>query len=152
MSIFNPDFKDFIIALNQCHVEYMLVGGYAVILRGYSRSTGDMDIWVNKTTENFVKLHRVFSAFGLPKSAVPEDKFFSEDYDVFSFGRPPFAIEILTRLKGLPSFTEAHSLASVEKVDDFEVRVIHLRHLIASKKAAGRSKDKNDLENLPTGE
>ena len=36
MSIFNPDFKDFIIALNQRHVEYMLVGGYAVILRGYS--------------------------------------------------------------------------------------------------------------------
>lgn len=149
MNIFNPDFKDFIVCFNQYEVEYMLVGGYAVILRGYSRSTGDMDIWVNKTKENFVRLQRALASFGLPKSAVPEDQFFSDDFDVFSFGRPPFAIEILTRLKGIASFDEAHRLASTEKVDDFEVRVIHLKHLLAAKKAAGRSKDINDLENLP---
>ena len=152
MSIFNPDFKDFIISLNQYEVEYMLVGGYAVILRGYSRSTGDMDIWVNRTQENFFKLQKALIAFGLPIAAVPENQFFSQDFDVFSFGRPPFAIEILTMLKGIASFNEAHIIASIEKVDDFEVRVIHLKHLIAAKKAAGRSKDINDLENLPASE
>ncbi len=47
MQIFNEDFQDFIELLNKYDVEYMLVGGYAVIIRGYSRSTGDMDIWVN---------------------------------------------------------------------------------------------------------
>ena len=152
MSIFNPDFKDFIIFFNKYDVEYMLVGGYAVILRGYSRSTGDMDIWVNKTEENFIKLQGALNAFGLPTAAVPKSQFFSEDYDVFSFGRPPFAIEILTKLKGIESFTVANTLASIEKVDDFEVRVIHLKHLLAAKKAAGRSKDINDLENLPASE
>ncbi len=53
MDIFNPDFRDFINCLNKHNVQYMLVGGYAVILRGYSRSTGDMDIWVDKTADNF---------------------------------------------------------------------------------------------------
>lgn len=38
MNIFNEDFQDFIQALNKFEVEYILVGGYAVILRGYSRS------------------------------------------------------------------------------------------------------------------
>jgi hypothetical protein len=47
MQIFNEDFQDFIELLNKYDVEYMLVEGYAVIIRGYSRSTGDMDIWVN---------------------------------------------------------------------------------------------------------
>lgn len=44
--VFNPDFQDFIGALNRCEVKYILVGGYAVILHGYSRTTGDRDIWV----------------------------------------------------------------------------------------------------------
>jgi predicted nucleotidyltransferase len=65
MNIFNNDFKDFILYLNQYEVEYIVVGGYAVIIRGYSRSTGDIDIWVNKTEENFIKLLKAIKAFGL---------------------------------------------------------------------------------------
>ena len=60
MNIFNDDFKDFILYLNQNEVEYIVVGGYAVIIRGYSRSTGDIDIWVNKTEENFI--NEIYSA------------------------------------------------------------------------------------------
>ena len=41
-NIFNEDFRDFINALNKHQVEYLLVGGYAVILNGYRRTTGDM--------------------------------------------------------------------------------------------------------------
>lgn len=43
-TIFNSDFRDFIQALNNQHVQYILVGGYAVILHGYRRVTGDMDM------------------------------------------------------------------------------------------------------------
>ena len=45
-NIFQEDFRDFLNALNQQKVRYLLVGGFAVILHGYSRTTGDMDIWV----------------------------------------------------------------------------------------------------------
>ena len=47
--IFQDDFRDFIKALNDHDVEYVLVGGMAVIIHGYVRGTGDMDVWVNKT-------------------------------------------------------------------------------------------------------
>jgi hypothetical protein len=149
MNIFNDDFKDFVIYLNQNQVEYIIVGGYAVIIRGYSRSTGDIDIWVNKTKENFIKLQSAITQFGLPLSAVKESEFFSEDYDVFSFGKPPYAIEIMTAVKGL-DFNSTHTSATIEQINDTPVRVIHLRNLIEAKKASGRSKDMNDIENLPT--
>ena len=60
-NIFNEHFRDFIQALNENDVEYVLVGGMAVILHGYVRGTGDMDIWVNKTTDNYKKLVKAFT-------------------------------------------------------------------------------------------
>lgn len=148
MDIFNEDFADFIKCLNKYQVEYMLVGGYAVILRGYSRSTGDMDIWVNKTETNFNQLQKSITEFGLPLAAIPKEQFFSDDYDVFSFGRPPYAIEIMTALKGV-DFMEAYETSNIQNVNAVEVRVIHLNQLIQAKKASGRYKDLNDIENLP---
>jgi len=150
MDIFNPDFIDFIQSFNNHRVEYMLVGGYAVVLRGYSRSTGDMDIWVNKTEDNFYKIQAAFHEFGLPAAAISKEKFFSSEFDVFSFGKPPFAIEILTALKGIPTFDEAYTMATYENEGSTQVKVIHLKHLLAAKHAAGRHKDLNDIENLPS--
>ena len=151
MSFFNTDFKDFLMALNQHGVEYIVVGGYAVILRGYSRSTGDLDIWINKTNSNFILLQKALQKFGLPLEAVPEEQFFSEDFDVFSFGIPPNAIELMTAVKGV-EFTVAYDAATMEKVDDISIKVIHLKNLLQAKKAANRSKDINDIENLPIAE
>jgi hypothetical protein len=150
MDIFNPDFRDFISCLNKYKVEYILVGGYAVIMRGYSRSTGDMDIWVNKEQDNFIKLQSAITEFGFPVSAIEKEKFFSDQFDVFSFGKPPYAIEVLTALKGISSFAEAYNLSTLEDINELHVRVIHLNHLITAKKAAGRYKDLNDIENLPS--
>jgi len=39
-NIFNEDFRDFLKTLNDHKVDYLLVGGYAVILHGYRRTTG----------------------------------------------------------------------------------------------------------------
>ncbi len=148
MNILNDDFKDFFILLNKHAVEYILVGGYAVIIRGYSRSTGDLDIWVNKTPENYLKLQKAIQSFGLPAEAVKESEFFSTDFDVFSFGRPPYAIEIMTEVKGI-DFGVAFKNASIENINEIPIRIIHLQNLIEAKKASGRSKDLNDIENLP---
>jgi hypothetical protein len=148
MNIFNADFTDFINCLNHYHVEYILVGGYAVIIRGYSRSTGDLDIWVHKTRENFSRLEAALKHFGLPPEAVTKEKFFSDEFDVFTIGRPPSAIEIMTGVKGV-GFSEAFATSTLETLDEVVVRVIHLNQLIKSKRAAGRHKDLNDLENLP---
>jgi hypothetical protein len=54
-NIFQDDFQDFIRTLNEQQVNYILVGGFAVILHGHARVTGDMDIWVERTESNYSK-------------------------------------------------------------------------------------------------
>jgi len=147
-NIFNDDFMDFIRQFNRCHVKYVLVGGYSVILHGYSRTTGDMDIWVDRTAENYLKIRRAFLAFGMPMFDMTEDKFLNDDKtDVFTFGRPPSSIDVMTAVKGM-DFDECYNNAVFFEEDGLQIRTIHFNNLIDAKKASGRSKDINDLENL----
>ena len=74
-TILNPDFKDFLQELNNKNVEYILVGGYAVILHGYNRTTGDIDIWVNCTEKNYQNLLKAFFDFGMPVFDMTLDNF-----------------------------------------------------------------------------
>lgn len=130
-NLFNPDFQDFLRSLRQCQVRYVLVGGYSVILHGYSRTTGDLDIWTERTAENYERLVQAFRLFGMPVFDMTLHNFLQNPaLDVFTFGRPPAAIDIITQLKGL----------------DFGL--IHYQHLLQAKRAAGRPRDQNDIENL----
>jgi len=133
-NIFNQDFQDFIQALNKFEVEYILVGGYAAILRGYSRTTGDMDIWVNKTEENYKKLFKAFSFFGLSISDMTKENFLqNKDFDVFSYGLPPVSIDIMTALKGL-IFEQSFENKEIYDFEGFPINLINKQDLILAKK------------------
>ena len=59
------DLKEFLKLLSDHHVDYLLIGGYAVTYHGYPRSTVDMDVWIEVSPENgFRKLIAVLQAFG----------------------------------------------------------------------------------------
>ncbi|WP_084119954.1 hypothetical protein [Aquiflexum balticum] len=58
--ILNKDFREFIQSFEKNNVEYILVGGFAVILHGYPRTTGDIDLWVNRTKDNYKKIEFAF--------------------------------------------------------------------------------------------
>jgi predicted nucleotidyltransferase len=147
-SIFNEDFRDFIKALNDAEVAYILVGGYSVILHGYARTTGDLDIWVQRTSVNYKKLKFAFLKFGMPVFDMTEDNFlYHENWDVFTFGLPPVAIDIMVSVKGI-SFDSAFQNSLEINEDGLPVRLIHLSDLIVAKKAANRPKDQDDLQNL----
>jgi hypothetical protein len=147
-NIFNTDFRDFLNALNDHEVRYILVGGYAVVLHGYPRTTGDMDLWVERSLENYRKIQKAFDQFGMPVFDMNEQNFILHPiWDVFTFGNPPVAIDIMTRLEGL-DFTTAFERSVIFEDEDLKIRTIHKNDLIQAKKTAGRSKDLNDLENL----
>lgn len=44
------NFTSFSHALNESGTEYLLIGGFAVILHGHNRTTGDMDLWIDINT------------------------------------------------------------------------------------------------------
>ncbi len=143
--LFNQDFQDFIEALNKAAVEYILVGGYAVILHGYIRSTADMDVWVNKTSANYQKLQNAFFYFRAP--IFSEQEFLGNQFDVWGIGIEPNRIEVLSKIKGV-EFAEAYPLCKTFIQNNIEVKYIHINHLIQAKEAAGRFKDKADIEEL----
>lgn len=144
-NIFNQDFKELISLLNQHEVEYILVGGYAVILHGYVRTTGDLDLWLNRTKENYRRFIIAANQFGLPTSEMTEKKFLHDkSIDVFSFGRPPYALDIMLDVKGL-NFNDCFDLSSMFKTDNIEIRLINYQHLIKAKNASGRPKDLVDI-------
>lgn len=147
-NIFNQDFRDFILALNQEEVRYILVGGYSVILHGYSRTTGDMDLWVERSAENYQRIEKAFAVFGMPVFDMTEDNFLNHPvWDVFTFGLPPVAIDIMIKMDGM-DFNASFSRAVYFNDDNLQIRTIHRNDLIAAKKLAGRAKDQDDLENL----
>lgn len=148
MKFTHPKFKDFILCLTDNKVEYLLVGGYAVILHGYSRGTGDMDVWVNPTEANRLKLIDALIQFGYKR----------EEVSVIFNGQPmdsmrgmieieDFHIDIITKIDKV-GFEEAAVKAVVFEIENTSVRVINFEDLIASKIFSDRLKDKSDVEQL----
>jgi hypothetical protein len=146
-NIFNTDFQEFIISFNKHQVKYVLVGEYSVIIHGYRRTTGDMDILVERTSDNYRKIVLAFNEFGMSVFDMTEETFLSNKFDVFTFGRAPVAIDLMTQIKGA-EFDEIYNLSQIHLIDEIPVRVIHINHLILTKKASGRHKDLDDIENL----
>ncbi|MBK7690825.1 MAG: nucleotidyl transferase AbiEii/AbiGii toxin family protein [Bacteroidetes bacterium] len=147
-NIFNDDFKDFIIALNQAKVKYVLIGGYSVIYHGFSRTTGDLDLFVEVSSTNYNCLKDAYTRFGLDLFDMTEFNFLhNEAIDVFSFGRPPVSIDIIKRIS-LLDFEEVYENSIETIFEEIPMRIIHLNDLKRNKRESGRVKDMYDLENL----
>ena len=147
-NIFNDDFRDFLAALNLEKVKYILVGGYSVILHGYSRTTGDMDLWVERSEENYNRIKQAFFHFGMPVFDMTQENFLSHpNWDVFTFGTPPVAIDLMVQLKGL-DFNNAYVKSVLFEDDGLTILTIHKDDLIKAKLSANRPKDQDDLANL----
>ena len=148
-NLFHEDFQDFIKALNEAKVKYVLVGGYSVIYHGFPRTTGDLDLFVEVSPENYKRILSAFEKFRMPVFDMTEDNFLrNTNLNVFSFGKPPVSIEILKEISGV-GFKEVYDNAIESVFEGIPMRIIHMNQLRKNKSASGRAKDLNDLENLP---
>jgi hypothetical protein len=142
-----PDFKEFLQLLSAHQVEYLLIGGYAVAYHGYPRATADMDIWIALHPQNAEKVVAALKAFGFDLPELSPALFLKEG-QIIRMGVPPLRIEIATSISGV-HFEECYVARVIDILDEVEVNLISLPHLKVNKKAAGRHKDLDDLENLP---
>jgi len=141
------DFKDFLKLLNAKRVEYLLIGGYAVGYHGYPRATADMDIWVAVNPENADKIVVALKEFGFAVPGLSAGLFLRQN-QIIRMGVPPMRIELTTTISGV-DFEECYAARVVAELDGVKVNLINPKHLKINKKASGRYKDLNDLENLP---
>lgn len=144
------DFKDFLRLLNDNHVEYLLIGGYAVGYHGYPRATADMDIWVAVSPENAGRLVRVFNAFGMTDPNLTAELFLDMG-KIVRMGLPPMRIEVLTEIDGV-DFATCYQRRISDTVDGVPADLISYSDLVRNKEQAGRHKDLDDLEHLPSAD
>lgn len=143
----DPNFSEFIALLNANHVEYLLVGGYAVMFHGYPRFTGDMDVWIRPTESNALKVLRALGEFGFAGLGLGVKDLTAKD-TVVQFGYPPLRIDVMTGIDGV-NFEECFARRLITDVSGVSVNLIHLQDLKTNKRATGRYKDLNDIDHLP---
>ena len=142
----SPHYKELLQALNEYEVEYLIVGGYAVMKYTEPRYTKDLDVWVRNSTENSAKVFHALARFGAPlqhDGITPET--FAKDNITYQIGVAPVRIDILTRITGI-HFTDAWERRTDSMMFGVPVHLISFDDLITNKQAVGRSTDLEHLE------
>jgi hypothetical protein len=94
----NQDYKDLLSAFHAHGVEYLIVGGYAVILHAQPRFTKDIDVFADAV--NACATYAALADFGAALQGIrPED--FTDRQSFFRFGRDPYGIDILPDIPGV---------------------------------------------------
>ena len=144
----SPDFKELLQALNDCPVEYLIVGGYAVMKYTEPRYTKDLDVWVDSSPPNAARLFQALAEFRAPlqdDGITPET--FTQEGIVYQMGVAPVRIDILTRITGV-QFAFAWRSRIASNIFGVPVHFISLDDLIANKQATARSTDLEDLKRI----
>jgi len=148
MDLFDAKSAALITQLQRQQVTYLLVGGYAVNIHGYSRGTGDMDIWIRPTDDNVLRLVAAFVACdydvtGLAEYApqVPTQGLSLRVID------EPFILDVMTHINGL-TFDAAYAHHKTYDLDGLEIHLIHRNDLVLNKLSSGRDKDLADVRSL----
>jgi predicted nucleotidyltransferase len=133
---------------NDSGVEYLIVGGYAVMKYTEPRFTKDLDLWVRDSPENARRLHAALAAFGAPlqHDGITPETFTGEEV-VYQIGVAPVRIDIITRIDGV-AFGAAWQARIPSTLFGVGVQFISLRDLIANKQASGRGADVEQLRRL----
>lgn len=149
MDIISEVHKNFLLDLVDFKVEFMLIGGYAVIYHGYARLTTDMDIWIKPNNEeNKTRLINVLRKAGINEIDLirVQNLDFTEAH-AFHIGQDQNRIDFLTKLTGI-KYDEADREKVFLELQNHRVPVIHFHSLVVNKMLSDRLKDKADVEEL----
>lgn len=145
----SPHYKELLQLLNEFEVEYLIVGGFAVMKYGEPRYTKDLDVWIHNSRENSVRVVEALKKFGAPldHDGVTSETF-QEKQTVYQIGIAPVRIDILTQITGV-DFSNAWKKRVASTFFGVPVHFISLDDLVANKQALGRSGDLKDLKRQP---
>jgi len=148
--LLSRDFIDILSAFSEEKVEYLLVGSYAMAFHGYSRATGDIDLWISPNAYNADKVWRALKRFGAPTFDLNQTDLMTSGM-VFQMGVAPNRIDIITQIDAV-DFAEAWKEREVVQIDGLTVPLIGKSQLIKNKKATGRPKDQIDVLWMESGD
>ena len=146
MTNLEDDLREFIELLNALNVRYIIVGAFAVAYHGYPRYTADIDLFIERSSENARAISNVIQQFGFGDLGLSSEDFLEEG-QVIQLGVAPNRIDLLTFLSGV-EFQEAWATRVQGEIAGLSVPIISKELLKKNKAASGRSQDIADLEQL----
>jgi hypothetical protein len=148
------DFQRLIDSLVNQSVEFVIIGGVALVLHGSSRVTQDLDICYSRTPENLDRLATALGPFRPTLRGAPPGLPFTLDSRAlhsglnFTLSADPGDIDILGEVPGVGGYDQIASDAVPMDVYGHRVLVMSLSALEKAKRTAGRLKDLSDLDEI----
>lgn len=140
-------------------VKYIIVGGIAVNLLGSLRSTANIDMLVEMSDENLVKIVRILKdkgyrlkqpldPMGIANSKIRQDWVKNKHMKAFNFYKESGLKEVDIVVESPVSYEQAKEDVVLIKVNNITLPVISIDKLIEMKRNAGRDLDKLDIGEL----
>lgn len=139
------DFEEFIGALNLHSVRYLIIGAHAVAFHARPRATKDLDVFVEGTQANARRVVAALRDFfgGADLGYTVEDV--TDPSIIMQIGVAPVRIDILSRVKGCPSFRDVWKSRVDARFGPVPAHYLGLDDLIRAKQEAGRPLDEIDV-------
>jgi len=135
-------------------VDFVIVGGVAVVLQAMPRFTKDLDICYSTAADNLDALGGVLVGLAARLRGIPEMTAFVPDArtlrqtQIMCLTTPMGDIDLLVKPDGAPDYDTLRERASVMELGGRTVRVASIEDMLAMKRAAGRPQDLADVESL----
>ena len=137
--------RDVFESLNDHEVRYLVIGGIAAVLHGVPRATFDLDILIDATPENARRLLDALAKAGLGTATLTTaDDLLAHEITVF---KDRVRVDVQRTTPGL-DFADGWSRRVEMRHAGQRFFVVSREDLIASKRAAGRPVDLDDVRLL----
>jgi hypothetical protein len=123
-----------------------MVGGFATNLHGHVRTTEDIDIWIENSLTNRIRLRTALKELNIGDFESIETIEFIPGWSTIRLNSG-IELDVMTFLKGFSEekFEECYKMASIATIQNISIPFLHINHLIEEKKIVGREKDKSDV-------
>jgi hypothetical protein len=141
-------------ALVRADVDFVVIGGVAVVIQASPRFTRDLDISYATDTANLERLGSFLVALDARLRGVEDDVPFTPDArtlrnaQMLTLTTPDGDLDLLPDPPGSPGYPALRRHADIVDLDGVSVRIASLEDLIEMKRAAGRPQDEMDIESL----
>ena len=142
----NSDFKDLLRTFSEEEVRYLVVGGYAFAEHVEPRYTKDLDVWIERSSDNADRVLIALRNFGAPLRELSKADLTSPG-TFYQIGLPPNRIDIITQLEEM-DFADCWNRRKTGQIGELSVEYISAHDLMENKERTGRPHDLADLEHL----
>ncbi len=149
MDIFDEEVLELWKSFYENDFQYIMVGGFATNLNGFSRTTADLDVWFKDTPQNRIGLRKSLAQIGLGDLPQVERMDFVPGWSSIRLNSG-MELDLMTYIKGFEqdTFDSCFAVGSTALIFEIPIKFLHINQLIESKKACDRAKDKIDVLEL----